>query len=88
MNLNFRKYFAWVAAKTGAVTLPRRFGGALNLDLHLHMLFLDGVYIEDKYGSSRLRRVKALTSDELSKLTHTIKGAKLDDEIMLSLKTL
>jgi len=36
------------------------------------MLFLDGVYIEDKYGASRIRRVKAPTSDELSRLTHTI----------------
>ena len=36
------------------------------------MLFLDGVYIEDKYGTSRFRRVKAPTSDELSRLTHTI----------------
>ena len=36
------------------------------------MLFLDGVYIEDNYGASRFRRVKAPTSDELSRLTHTI----------------
>ena len=36
------------------------------------MLFLDGVYIADKYGVSRFRRVKAPTSDELSRLTHTI----------------
>jgi len=36
------------------------------------MLFLDGVYIEDKYGVSSFRRVKAPTSDELSRLAHTI----------------
>jgi len=36
------------------------------------MLFLDGAYIEDKYGASRFRQVKAPTSDELSELTHTI----------------
>jgi len=36
------------------------------------MLFLDGVYIADKYGVSRIRRVKAPTNDELSRLTHTI----------------
>jgi hypothetical protein len=35
-------------------------------------LFLDGVYIEDKYGTSRFRRVNAPTGDELSNLTHTI----------------
>ena len=64
--------FAKPMAQTGAVTLIQRFGSALNLNIHYHMLFLDGVYIEDKYGTSRFRRVKAPTSDELSKLTHTI----------------
>ena len=31
-------------AKTGSVTLIQRFGSALNLNIHLHMLFLDGAY--------------------------------------------
>ncbi|MCI1709229.1 MAG: transposase [Chiayiivirga sp.] len=31
-------------ARTGAVTLIQRFGSALNLNVHLHMLWLDGVY--------------------------------------------
>ncbi len=35
-------------AHTGAVTLIQRFGSALNLNVHLHMLFLDGVYIQAK----------------------------------------
>ena len=30
-------------AKTGAVTLIQRFGSALNLNVHFHMLLLDGV---------------------------------------------
>jgi len=36
------------------------------------MLFLDGIYIEEKCGATRFRRVKAPTNDELSRLTHTI----------------
>ena len=37
------------------------------------MLFLDGVYIDSTGGTrTRFRRVKALTSDELTQLTHTI----------------
>lgn len=32
-------------AHTGAVTLIQRFGSALNLNIHFHMLFLDGVYL-------------------------------------------
>lgn len=34
-------------ARTGAVTLIQRFGSALNLNVHFHMLFLDGVYAEN-----------------------------------------
>ena len=30
-------------AHTGAVTLIQRFGSALNLNIHFHMLFLDGI---------------------------------------------
>jgi hypothetical protein len=57
----------------GAVTLIQRFGGALNLNIHFHMLFLDGVYIGGPGGSAkRFRWVKAPTSDELTQLTHAI----------------
>ena len=31
-------------AQSGAVTLIQRFGSALNLNLHFHMLYLDGAY--------------------------------------------
>ena len=31
-------------ARTGVVTLIQRFGSALNLNVHLHMIILDGVY--------------------------------------------
>ena len=31
------------SARTGVVTLIQRFGSALNLNIHFHMLFLDGV---------------------------------------------
>ncbi|MDC9197232.1 transposase [Escherichia coli] len=59
-------------AKTGAVTLIQRFGSALNLNVHFHMLFLDGVYVEQSHGSARFRWVKAPTTPELTQLTHTI----------------
>jgi len=36
------------------------------------MLFLDGVYADNKHGISRFRWVKAPTSDELTQLTHSI----------------
>ncbi|MFQ5433552.1 MAG: IS91 family transposase [Anaerolineae bacterium] len=60
------------AAKTGAVTLIQRFGSALNLNIHFHMLFLDGVYVERPNGIARFRWVKSPTDQELTQLAHTI----------------
>ncbi|MCP5170281.1 MAG: IS91 family transposase [Hahellaceae bacterium] len=60
------------SAQTGAVTLIQRFGSALNLNLHFHMLFLDGVYAEDQYGAMRFHRVKAPTREELGALVHQL----------------
>ena len=59
-------------AHTGAVTLIQRFGSALNLNIHFHMLFLDGVYVGEAGPSARFHWVKAPTSAELTQLTHTI----------------
>lgn len=63
--------FSRKTAQTGAVRLIQRFGSALNLNLnvHFHMLFLDGVYIERPDGSLRFRWVKAPASGELARLT-------------------
>ena len=72
-HLAHKAGFAKPLVQTGAVTLIQRFGSALNLNIHFHMLFLDGVYID---GSNRhpvrFRRVKAPTRGELVQLTHTI----------------
>lgn len=37
-------------ANTGSVTLVQRFGSALNLNLHFHTLFIDGVYQQARSG--------------------------------------
>jgi hypothetical protein len=72
-HLAHKAGFTVTTSKSGAVTLIQRFGGALNLNIHFHMLFLDGVYIDSRHGTNpRFRRVKAPTSDELTQLTHTI----------------
>ena len=47
-------------ARTGAVTLVQRFGGALNLNVHFHMLLLDGVHVERPDGALRFRRIGAV----------------------------
>jgi len=72
-HLTRKAGYTKATARTGAVTLIQCFGGALNLNIHYHLLFLDGVYIDSADKSRQwFRRVKAPTNDELTHLTHTI----------------
>jgi hypothetical protein len=72
-HLAHKAGFAKSLTRTGAVTLVQRFGGALNLNIHFHMLFLDGVYFRGSKGQMmRFRPVRAPTKAELTKLTNTI----------------
>jgi len=62
-------------AQCGAVTLIQRFGSALNLNVHFHMLWLDGVYedtTDRPQRKPRLRRSRAPTSAQLTELAGTI----------------
>ena len=71
-HLTRKAGYTKTTAHTGAVTLIQRFGGALNLNIHFHMLFLDGVYVDSAGSSTRFRWVKAPTNSELNQLSHTI----------------
>ena len=64
--------FTRTTAQAGSVTLIQRFGSALNMNVHFHMLFLDGVYVEIDNGSLRFHRVKAPNFDELKALVHAV----------------
>jgi len=59
------------AGQTGAVTLIQRFGSSLNLNIHFHLLVLDGVYVR---SNERLefRRIAPPTKSELGALLTTI----------------
>jgi hypothetical protein len=43
-HLTHKARFSLKNGATGAVTLIQRFGSALKLGIHFHILFLDGVY--------------------------------------------
>jgi hypothetical protein len=65
------------SARTDAVTLIQRFGrsdapAALNLNIHFHMLILDGVYVDRLNGSARFHWVSSPTTQELTQLSQTI----------------
>ncbi|XOV87621.1 MAG: transposase [Pseudomonadota bacterium] len=54
--------------QSGAVTLIQRFGSAFYLNLHFHMLYLNGVYDPKGY----FWPVKPPTAEDLNKISHTI----------------
>lgn len=58
---------ASTGAETGVVTLIQRFGSALNLHIHLHMLNLDGVYTLEQ-NVPRFHRVGAPNRQALDRL--------------------
>lgn len=60
-------------ARTGAVTLIQRFGSALNLNPHLHMLFLDGAY---SFRGSRaiFHRARRSQREDIVRLLHSLSG--------------
>jgi len=65
------RLFRFLGAKTGAVTLIQRFGSALNLNPHLHMLFLDGAYT---FSGSRasFHRARRPQPDDLLQLLDSL----------------
>jgi hypothetical protein len=62
---------ASAGARTGVVTLIQRFGSALNLNIHLHMLILDGVYTMEQNGP-RFHRVGAPDPQTLERLLNRL----------------
>jgi len=59
------------SARSGAITFIQRFGSALNLNVHLHMLIPDGVYTLS-HGKPRFHAVSAPSHSELTALLNRI----------------
>ena len=74
LQLVTREIFAWVSraidrrgppdAKSGSIAVIQRFGSALRLNVHFHILVLDGGYTEDERGEVVFHRCpKPSTAD-------------------------
>jgi Putative transposase len=53
-------------ARSGAVIVVQRFGGALNLNVHFHALVLDGVFARTADGRLRFHRAPAPTAADVA----------------------
>jgi hypothetical protein len=56
-------------AKSGGVTFIQRFGGAINLNIHMHSLVTDGVYYEDENKRIRFQRLPPPADSEVERVT-------------------
>ena len=52
--------------ETGIVSFLQRAGGALNLNLHYHLLVLDGLYTTGEDGEAIFTRIPGINNDELA----------------------
>jgi len=59
-------------ARSGAVIMVQRFGGALNLNVHFHALVLDGVFARAGDGQLRFHRAPAPTASDVADVLATI----------------
>ena len=64
-------------AKPGSVTFIQRFGSALNLNVHFHTLFTDGVFYKNKAGGYEFLRLAEPTGEELFLL-----ATKIQDKVL------
>lgn len=60
-----------ILPQTGAITTIQRFGGSVNLNIHFHSLYVDGVFVEGAENGQRFIELIP-TNDEIQKLTHTL----------------
>ena len=61
-------------AQAGSVTFIQRFGSAINANLHLHMLFLEGVYVDrlEEGHKPRFVKVEPPSDVDISKVVEKI----------------
>ncbi len=56
------------AGEPGSITVQQRFGSALNLNLHFHVLLLDGLFLEGPEGRPRFQRASGWRQEDVDDL--------------------
>ncbi len=59
------------AGRCGSVSFVQRFGSALNLNPHYHVLMPDGVYVTGQDGAPMFVRAPQLTDDDVQRIVET-----------------
>ena len=61
----------------GAITFVQRFGGSLNLNVHFHTVFIDGIFTRDGSGRVRFHPASAPEADELQTIARRVHRAAM-----------
>ncbi|MEY4577325.1 MAG: hypothetical protein RL701_2028 [Pseudomonadota bacterium] len=59
--------------RSGTVTFIQRFGSAANLNIHFHVIALDGVFAQDEAGQLKFHVAEALTDAEVTQLVGKVR---------------
>jgi hypothetical protein len=59
-------------SKCGGVTFVQRFGGAINLNIHMHSLIPDGVFYEDENQKIRFQRLPKPSNSEVARVLERV----------------
>ena len=59
--------------RSGSIAFIQRFGGALNLNIHLHMLQIEGCYHKKTTGCHKFKKHQSPHNDDIVKLVDKIR---------------
>lgn len=59
-------------SRGGAVVIVQRFGSALNLNVHLHAMVMDGVFTRDTHGAVRFHIARYPVTPDMTPLLVTL----------------
>ena len=65
------KAMGHAGGRSGSVTFVQRFRSSVNLNVHLHVLALDGVYVRDADGSPSFVPAPRLTDEDVRRIVET-----------------
>jgi hypothetical protein len=58
--------------QTGSLTVVQRFGSSLNLNVHFHVIVMDGVYAEEPDGSMLFHPLPAPSDEDIARLARAV----------------
>ena len=72
VSTDYRRRSGIASARTGAVTCVQRFGGSLNLNPHLHVIWLDGVFSFNEECAARFHPLDPPSRDDLDRIVRRV----------------